>query len=115
VIHSHGSENVNATPSRISRRIGWRGAGTERVELAASSTRKLTKKVRLSARKAQPGPADATISPPMTGPVSRAPWRENERRVLPCTRMSAGTSSGMIAPIAGMKNAPVAPKNAASM
>ena len=46
----------------------------------------------------------------MIGPPTRAPCRESPCTALPATRISSGTSSGMIAPSAGTLNAVAAPK-----
>jgi hypothetical protein len=58
------------------------------------------------------GPAVATRRPPTIGPATRAPCRESPWTALPATRISSGTSSGMIAPSAGTLNALAAPNSA---
>ena len=73
VIQSHGSENVNASPSRISANIERRARTSAAGRRVARSAAKLIKNVRPSKTKAQPGPALTTMSPPMAGPTMRAP------------------------------------------
>ena len=112
VIQSHGSENVNAMPARTCRRNGSGGGGSRRGGRASDSATKLTKNVAASIANALGAPAVATMIPPTTGPATRAIWNDSPLSAFPDCRTSSGMSSGMMAVIAGWKNAALIPKNA---
>src|SRR5438093_564012 len=111
VTQSHSTEKTNAKPSRISVRIEARDPAVDaRARVIATAAAERKNVTALNANAAD-GPAVATRRPPTTGPPTRAPWRERPCTALPGTRISSGTSSGMIAPSAGMLNADAAPNH----
>jgi hypothetical protein len=90
------------------------GAAVRLSGCASSSVAKLKRNVSASMPNAAAGLTNATTSPPMVGPAIRAALRLSSRAAFPARRMSAGTSSAMIALNAGDRKASAAPRAAAA-
>src|SRR5665648_435515 len=86
-------------------------AGTRRAARKAA----LTRKVAPSTAMAPPAPITATSVPATAGPTIQPKLSLRPMRALACWSLSAGTSCGMMAPAAGLKNASAAPWTAARM
>ena len=99
---------VCRTPDSISAR------NSGRVRMAKIATAE-TKKVSASTPKAAPGPTSATTRPASAGPTRRTIiWRNAPVSALACGSSCSGTTSGMIAVDAGLKNASPMPTKAIS-
>src|SRR5437773_4249089 len=95
------TENVNAKPSLNSDRKFFLSAEFVAGGWAQIKIAKLMKKVAASTAKATGGPRALTSKPPAMGPITRLSCRARPRNELAATRISFGTTSGMIALIAG--------------
>src|SRR6202158_5342347 len=101
VIHSQGIENVKRKPPQTSAKNRSPEGATAGGRLVIRSAPKLMEYDAALKANAGGGPTNATSNPAPSGPTTRAPCRLRARKALAANSVSFGTSSGMIALIAG--------------